>query len=140
MKVYIGSNPQDGQLNFDCNTIGLFNNQVLDSEANEIVCENLFSSFHYSELADVISLICKKMRLRGKLVIKEFDFYFISKIIFRGESTTEEVNNILFKDGNKIKSILTLDLIESLLPQDSFRITKKEFGKIDFTIQLERVQ
>ena len=100
----------------------------------------MFSSFHYSELADVISLICKKMRLRGKLVIKEFDFYFISKIIFRGESTTEEVNNILFKDGNKIKSILTLDLIESLLPQDSFRITKKEFGKIDFTIQLERVQ
>lgn len=140
MKVYIGSNPKNDRYNFDSNMVGLFMGQVLDSEANEIVCENLLSNFHISELSDVISSVCKKIRLKGKLIIKDFDFYFISKIIFRNESTTQDINEAVFKDGHRIKSMLTLDLVESLLPHDKFNIISKEFGKTDFTIQLERIQ
>jgi hypothetical protein len=142
MKVYLGCDSECGHCehNFDSNMIGLFASQILDSEATEIICENLFSNFYISELPDLISLVCKKVRLKGKLIIKDFDFYFTSKIIFRNELPIEDLNVMIFENRNKIKSIFTLETLESFLPQDSFRVTKKEFGKTNFTIHLERVK
>ena len=82
MKAYL-SQSQTGDDSFKhFSNIASFSRGVLDSEAQEIVCDRFLSSFSYSETEKLLEIIFKKMRTGCQLTIIEPDFYLISKHLF----------------------------------------------------------
>jgi hypothetical protein len=115
-----------------------FSRDVLDAEATEIICENFLSAFDYNDIHKVLDLILKKMRVNSKLVIIDKDFNIIARQIFREETDIEIVNKSVFSNKNILKSFLTLDIVEALLPKDEFKIIAKDFGPLNFTLTIKR--
>ena len=106
--------------------LNVFNGIALDSEAKEILCDDFISAFSYDDLGPLIQKICAKIRLKGQLVIKEADINITTRKYYVEEVSLEELNNILFGDEQKRKSVLDLNSISKAIP-DSFEIEEKYF-------------
>lgn len=114
---------------------------VDDSEAREIICEDFLSSFPIGDVPNVLNLIVQKLRLGGRLAICEKDFKLISLAIHRESVDLSAINAAVFEDGASLQSILTCELVESLLEaHPGLRVVSKGFETISFTITLERIQ
>tara|TARA_A100001201_G_scaffold135193_1_gene123293 strand:- start:217 stop:639 length:423 start_codon:yes stop_codon:yes gene_type:complete len=117
-----------------------FSREVQDNEATSIVCENFLCGFSFDDLPKILNLIVSKMRLKCKLVISEKDFNLISRYIFREVNDINVINQLVFQDSDlKIRSILTAELIESLLEGYNLKLISKGFEDLNFSITLERV-
>lgn len=139
MLVYLTSTNKQLSNYDNYHNIPSFARAVLDNEAQEIVCENFLSSFHYNDIPKLLDLIFQKLRLRGTLVIHELDFHAISRQFFREEISSELVNNIVFADNRAIKCFLTLEDLEKFIPIDKFHIESKEFGPHNFVLKIKRI-
>tara|TARA_Y100000004_G_scaffold120017_1_gene134865 strand:+ start:357 stop:785 length:429 start_codon:yes stop_codon:yes gene_type:complete len=117
-----------------------FSNSVKDNEATAIVCEDFLCSFSFEDLGKIIDLIVRKMRLKCKLTINEKDMQLISRQVYRESADLELLNKAIFSKKIILKSLLSADLIESLLEQHSLSIVSKGFDQISFTFVLERNQ
>lgn len=130
-------NELTGYKNF--NQITSFARSVADSEAQKIYCENFLSSFDYNDVPGVINLILKKLRLSSTLTITEPDFELISRQFFREETDISTINKIIFQDNKILKCFLTIELLESIIPNDKFHILSKSFDSHNFTLVVKRV-
>jgi len=113
---------------------------VGDSEATDIVCEDFLSSFELQDVSKVLNLIVQKMRIGAKLTICEKDFNLISLIISRESVELSALNAAVFEDKYAIRSMLTLELIESLLKEHELKLISKGFETISFTLVLQRIK
>ena len=75
------------------------------------------------------------MRMGAKLTINEIDFESVDI-----EATgCDQINSFLHQNSISLKSLLTLQYIESIIPKN-FIVTNKGLDKINFSLTLERVQ
>lgn len=115
--------------------VASFARSVSDAEATRIVCSNFLCSFSQTDLPKVIELILKKMRMGAKLTINEIDFESVDI-----EATgCDQINSFLHQNSISLKSLLTLQYIESIIPKNLI-VTNKGLDKINFSLTLERVQ
>jgi|TARA_B100000676_G_scaffold141614_1_gene140289 hypothetical protein len=127
MKAYL-SQSQTGDDSFKhFSNIASFSRGVLDSEAQEIVCDRFLSSFSYSETEKLLEIIFKKMRTGCQLTIIEPDFYLISKHLFKDSVHIDIINGIVFKD-NVIKCMLTMDKIAGMI-NPALDVIEKHFDE-----------
>tara|TARA_Y100000385_G_C13083804_1_gene635331 strand:+ start:1363 stop:1728 length:366 start_codon:yes stop_codon:yes gene_type:complete len=114
---------------------------VLDTEANEIVCEDFLSQHNFADVPKVLDLILSKLRLNGTIKISENDFGMISRQIFREEVPLEIINEKVFppKTGAMAKSMLNLDFVKNMLT-DKFQITNANYGSHRFSLEARRVK
>lgn len=138
MLVCLGSAPEmSGYAR--CVDIASFSRNVLDSEATGVVCHNFLSRFYYNEIPQVWDIILKKMRIGSDLEIVEPDIDMISKQVFREEVDLQTVNSLIFHDKDLMKSLINLEFIESLVPEN-FKVISKYYGPANFSIKIKRVQ
>lgn len=137
MEILLSANqPLDENIQW-YNHIGIFDQSVLESEARKIVCDDFLSKFSQQDIDKVMSIIFKKMRIGCQLVVKDVDLYSLSKLIYRGGGKNEDVNARI---TNGVKSFLTIEKIQSLLPQ-GFVVAQKfiEEKELSFVVAIERV-
>jgi hypothetical protein len=137
MKILLSPNePLDKNLTW-INNIGILDKRVLDSEATNITCENFLCSFDELQMQKVLEIIFKKIRMKGRLFIKDFDLYSASKAVYKNNLGIEYVNSLM---SGSVRSFLSIEKIEQCLPQ-GYRLTQKQIKENDlsFVICIERV-
>ena len=138
MRIHLGYSTVDDQNYKQFQNIGLFAREVLDTEANEIVCDGFLGGFDIEELPQALSIICKKVRLNGELVIKDLDIDLVAKHLSRQEMSAMDINNHVLK-SRSLKCFLTLEDIEKIIP-DNLQISDKGFDEVmcEFVIKARR--
>ena len=58
MRVHLGYVEIDDQNYRQFQNIALFSREILDTEANEIVCDGFLGGFNATELQQVLGIIC----------------------------------------------------------------------------------
>jgi|TARA_R100000479_G_scaffold35885_1_gene15898 hypothetical protein len=137
MKIFLSPNePLDKNLTW-INNIGILDKRVLDSEATNITCENFLCNFDELQMQKVLEIIFKKIRMKGRLFIKDFDLYSASKAVYKNNLGIEYVNSLM---SGSVRSFLSIEKIEQCLPQ-GYRVTQKQIKENDlsFVICIERV-
>ena len=136
MRIYLGQNSPDQNYKHFQN-LPVFNREVMDSEANEIVCDGFLRTFAFEEIPQVLSVICKKLRLNGRLVIKDMDISLVSKHIFRYEADVASLNKVIM--GAAMKSFMKLEDVESCIPS-TVSVSSKHFeeGMCHFIVEGRR--
>ena len=125
MRVRLGYVTTDDQNYRQFQNIALFSREVLDTEANEIVCDGFLGNFSAAELPQALEIICKKIRLNGELVIKDLDIDLVAKHLSRQEMSATDINNHVLQTRS-LKSFLTLEDVEKIIP-DNLQISSKGF-------------
>jgi len=139
MRIYLSTDkPEETNYSW-ANSLPMLDGLVLDSEATEIVCKNFISSFEYSDIASLLSVIYKKMRLGCVLTIIEKDIDILCDSFYVEEINTEIVNKILF-NSQKRKSLFSISDVESKLP-NGIQATHKHYekGNCSFVLKCKRV-
>ena len=108
--------------------------EVMDSEATEIVLDNLLCEFSTSEQKTLMELVTKKCRIGATVTIIEKDFNIIANNFAIGTTSIEDINK-LFAGGRGRKSLMNEPMICKLIPSN-FKITNKNFDK-DSTITVK---
>jgi hypothetical protein len=139
MKVYLGVGNRHGYR--CCGNVASLSQNVLDAEANEIVCEDFLSQHNFADVPRVLELVLSKLRLNGVVTISENDFGMISRQIFREEVPLETINEKVFppKTGAMTKCMLNLDFIKNMLT-DNFQLTNANYGSHRFSLRIRRVK
>jgi hypothetical protein len=140
MRVHLGYVEIDDQNYRQFQNIALFSREILDTEANEIVCDGFLGGFNATELQQVLGIICKKIRLNGELVIKDLDIDLVAKNLNRQEMSVADMNSHVFK-SRSLKSFLTLEDVERIIPDD-FQVSGKGFDEnmCEFIIKARRLK
>ena len=115
MKVTLSNKESTSNNKNHFTNIALLAENVLDAEANSIVCDNFISSFSIDELPNLLSLICSKLRMGAALDIIDIDSDILFKRSDNQEITLEEINQILFNQQNR-KCIFDIDTISKHIP------------------------
>jgi len=139
MKVYLGAGNKHGYR--CCGNVASLSQNVLDTEANEIVCEDFLSQHNFADVPKVLDLVLSKLRLNGTIKISENDFGMISRQIFREEVSLEIINEKVFppKTGAMVKCMLNLEFIKNMLA-DKFQLTNANYGSHRFSLEARRVK
>lgn len=116
-----------------------FARDVEDAECRKIICEDFLSTHYIDEVKQVLELILKKARIGATVIISEKDIQTVSRQIYRDSVDVLELNKVLFNQKTSVKSMLSMEAVESLIPS-SFVIKSKEYGSVCFTIALERIK
>ena len=123
MKIILSNKQNDDKSYIQINNISVLDESVLNSEATHILCDDFISCFKLEELNQLLSKICTKMRIGCELIISEVDSSLLFKRFYLEEIDLNEMNQILFM-GQKRKSILDMDTIQSNLPKHINIISK----------------
>ena len=116
--------------------IGSFSRSVEDSESTELVCDFFLSAFEYKDVEKVISLVLRKIRMGGKLVIEDFDF----PMLFRVMKDLDELavlNKVVSSKTKFVKSFLGLNEVQKHIP-DNFETKIRQYKDGTFLLELER--
>jgi hypothetical protein len=116
-----------------------FARDVDDSECSKIICEDFLSTHYVDEIKQVLELILKKARIGCHVIISEKDIATVARQVYRNSTDILNLNKIIFNDKTSVKSMLSMEVVESLIPEN-FKVKSKEYGSICFTITLERFQ
>ena len=138
MLVYLTATDKELQNYNTYHQITTFSRAVSDNEAREIICENFRSSFDYNDVPKVLSMLLGKLRVGASLTIIDHDIRLISRQVYREEVDINTLNSVVFSDKQIVKSFLTLEAIEDLIPPTDFKIMSKDFGSKTFTLTMKR--
>ena len=116
-----------------------FARDVDDAECRKIICEDFLCGHYVDEVQDLIKLMLQKSRLDADVVITEKDLHSISRQVYRGSADLITLNKAVFNDKTAVKSMLSMELVESFIP-DGFEVKSKEYGPVGFTITLKRAR
>ncbi len=108
--------------------------EVMDSEATDVVLDNLLCEFSIHEQKTLMELVTKKCRIGATVTIIEKDFNIIANNFAIGVTSLEDVNK-LFSGGRGRKSLMNEIMICKLMPSN-FKITNKNFDE-DSTITIK---
>jgi hypothetical protein len=140
MKVFLS--PQSQGVN-SYGDIRSFSQGVEDAEATYIACEFFLSTFKFTELSKLLSLIFSKVRIGGQVLISDYDWYSIADQIYKGASI-EDINTMIFNKQSEtaktdpiFKSCLTIEEVVKCVP-DNFSELHKQFYGDTFILTLER--
>jgi len=125
MRIFLSHKNTPDNSYSQATNLNVLNGIVLDSEATEILCDDFISSFSNNEIKELLENICKKVRLKGQLIIKEVDANITARKYYVEEINLEELNSILF-DNQKRKSIVDIGLLTRSIPE-SFQVEEKYF-------------
>tara|TARA_R100000008_G_C3585569_1_gene171996 strand:+ start:2493 stop:2915 length:423 start_codon:yes stop_codon:yes gene_type:complete len=140
MKIYLSQADQEDKNYRHFQNVAMFVREVLDTEANEIICDGFLSNFSSDELPQVINIICSKVRLNGEVVVKDLDFDLVARRISREELSVTHINQNILR-SRSFKSLLTLEDVEQFVPE-GFQVYTKGFDEsmCEFVIRLRRVR
>jgi len=117
-----------------------FSRGVEDSEAKTLVCDFFLSGFEKRDVDKVLSLILKKIRIGGTLVINDFDFQELFSKAQELANPLQPLNNVLASKTKMLKSFLDLDEVKSYITQNApnFESQIEGLNNGTFTISLQR--
>ena len=126
MKVFLSlANSKDNFINVkDINSL---DKEVSDGEADYIECDDYLSLFNQDFVQDVLTVISKKVKLNGELLINEPDVvglclgWFLHK-----NSTLRYVNDRVFSNG-AISNFIDIELIVQHL-ETNFDVSVNKFN------------
>jgi len=108
--------------------------EVMDSEATDIVLDNLLCEFSIDEQKTLMELVTKKCRIGANVTIIEKDFNVIANNFAIGITSIEDINKF-FSGGRGRKSLMNEPMICKLIPSN-FKIINKNFDE-DSTITIK---
>ncbi len=89
---------------------------------DELIVENILDKLPFSEAAQFIHTLCKKLGHGGKLVIQANDMLFASKLLASRKITIEEGNALFY--GDLRCSSYSAQYLESTLRENGLKIMK----------------
>lgn len=137
MKIYIGKADLQEQ-GFKCITEpGILEYLVDDSEATEIVFDNVLRSNYLKDVDRLLELATKKLRMSGFITIVDIDFELL-QFAYEKQGNIVEVNNTIIGNGMAIRSFLTNDLILDMAKSKNLIVEFNNTKNIEFLVKLRR--
>lgn len=117
-----------------------FSRGVDDSEVKTLICDFFLSCFERGDVEKVLSLVLKKVRIGGTVVINDFDFQELFSKSQQLEKPLDSLNNILASKTKMVKSFLDLEGIKDHIVQigPGFKSQEEHFNNGTFTIKIVR--
>jgi hypothetical protein len=115
------------------NDINIIDIMVEDAEATEIVVDEFLNQFSYADAGKVLDKILSKLRINGKIIIVQTDVELLAYHLARGMIDVERFNEIAFP--GPCKSMMSLEIIETLIQAIGVKITRKFFNDDIATVE-----
>ena len=92
------------------------------------------------DLANILPIICKKIRLNGELVVKDLDASLIAHHIFKNKYPLQEINQKVIK-SRTMKCLMDIEDVERAIA-NHVQITAKHFddSMCEFVIKAKRIR
>jgi hypothetical protein len=137
MKIYIGKADLESQ-GFKCITEPrILEYLVDDSEATEIVFDNVLRSSHLKDIDSLMDLAVKKLRISGCITIVDIDFELL-QFAYEKQGNIVELNNLVIGNNIAIRSFLTNELILDIAKSKNLIIEFNNTKNIEFLVKLRR--
>jgi hypothetical protein len=138
MKLYIGSNNLEDK-GYKCITEPKMIEYVLDdSEATEIVFDNILRSNFLNEVDKILALAKKKLRLSGTVTIIDIDFDLL-QFAYSKTGNIIDLNNGIINGRVPIRSFLNNELIVEIAKSKGFIIDFVDIKNVEFIVSLKRI-
>lgn len=115
MKVYIGNQQVNDESYRSITEPSILNYIAEDSECNVIVLNGVLRKHNINDVAKVLSLCHKKLRIGGILKIIDLDFELLM-YAYKRNGNLLALNNGIF--DSEMRSLLTLDFIKDFVSQN----------------------
>ena len=106
---------------------GNLDNILHDSEATEILAEDVIKYIPYKNIPGVLHNWIRKLRINGKIIIGGYDIDEIVKSYLNKTCSLDEINTLLYgrdRDPMALSSIVTVSYIKDLMEKFGLNIIK----------------
>jgi hypothetical protein len=145
VRISVGLNQLNGYVNIDPlhgKNPENFDEDVLPSECNEIILENILEYIPQEQLPSMMEYWVSKMRHKGKISVKFTNLAAICRKYLYNRLTAAQINELLYGSGQHVWDVrrgnYEAQYIEEILLHMGLVITGKEISGTDVLLTAER--
>jgi len=151
MKLHLHQHPDDtldGYVNVCLGIVpdyeGELDAAADDAEVTELVANNILEFVQLHQLLDLLKLIVRKLRHKGKLIVTGVDAYSVAKDYVNYKLSIEDLNILLHgrqRDNAQDVKMATLTmhgLVNFLRNDMGLKITRQAIEEYEYVIEAER--
>lgn len=137
MKIYIGNRNINDNSYKTVSEPQIINYIADDSECNVIVLDGVLRKLSINEVAQIIALANRKLRIGGILKIVDIDFDLLV-YVYGKSGNLVDLNNAIFAPSG-IKSFLSVDLLKEIMQQyPKLQLQAMNIQNIEFDMEFKR--
>lgn len=138
MKVYLGNRSIKDESFKVLSQIEMLEYVADDSECTSIIIDGLLRQYSISKIPNILSLIVKKLRPEGSLIISDIDFDLIV-FAYRKTGNLLEMNQMV-EQAKGFKSFITNELVKDFLNQFQYiQLKSVILSNIEFKLEYTKV-
>lgn len=127
MKIYVGNRKIEDKSYQQITDPSILQHIADDAECTTIILDGVLRRYNLSQVAEIIKLCRKKLRLEGILKIIEVDFDLLI-YVYGKLGNIFELNNAFMT--TEVRSLLTLDLLLEIMKVNAPDVANVNFSRI----------
>lgn len=138
MKIYVGNRKVEDGSYQQIPDPSILQHVADDAECTIIILDGVLRKYNLSQVAEIIKLCQKKLRLGGILKVVEVDFDLLV-YVYQKLGNIVELNNAFMT--NEVRSLLTFDLLLEMMKANAPDVANVNFSRvhnIEFDVEFIR--
>jgi hypothetical protein len=138
MKVYLGNRSIKDESFKVLSQVEMLEYVADDSECTSIILDGLLRQYSINKIPNILSLIVKKLRPEGSLIISDIDFDLLV-FAYRKTGNLLELNQMA-EQAKGFKSFITNELVKDFLNQFQYiQLKSVVLSNIEFKLEYTKV-
>ena len=138
MKVYLGNRSIKDESFKVLSQVEMLEYVADDSECTSIILDGLLRQYSINKIPNILSLIVKKLRPEGSLIISDIDFDLLV-FAYRKTGNVLELNQMA-EQAKGFKSFITNELVKDFLNQFQYiQLKSVVLSNIEFKLEYTKV-
>lgn len=138
MKVYLGNRSIKDESFKVLSQVEMLEYVADDSECTSIILDGLLRQYSINKIPNILSLIVKKLRPEGSLIISDIDFDLLV-FAYRKTGNLLELNQMA-EQAKGFKSFITNELVKDFLNQFQYiQLKSVVLSNIEFKLEYAKV-
>jgi hypothetical protein len=138
MKIYVGHGNLESSGFKNITEPKMLEYIVDDSEATEIVFDNILRANFLQDVDKIIELAAKKLRSNGSITIIDIDFELLA-FAFSKTGDIVQLNQAVINNKTPIRSFLTHELLNAIAQSKKLTVELVNMKNVEFMLTLRRV-
>lgn len=108
------------------------------AECEEILAPDMADYINFSQIDNVLDMLCSLLRHNGVIILGGNDSYELSRLVFLDALECEHINNILYGGNFRKNGLFSVDFIEQKLKERGLEILNIKMDAGKFIIKAKR--